>query len=113
MSGDVWWYRFEDVQTEDGRPRFHLMAFTVIKTTPRGVWLGYGSRKRFVLNDARKRYAYPTQSEAWESMVARRSRERAILRARSEYVANALEEMKKGVPHDVPVYPQGYWRFEA
>lgn len=106
------YYRFEDSPVDGGGVGIHMLTFPVIKETPRGVWIGYGCRRRFVLHEARKRYAYPTVAEAWESLVARRKRESSILKARAAYVSSALDVMAEGMPRDVPVYRQGHFQFD-
>lgn len=58
-----------------------LRKFTVTKKTEKGVWVnnGYGMTK-FILDNARKRYAYPTQALAWESFIARKEKQIRILK---------------------------------
>lgn len=50
-----------------------IKTLRVTKTTQCGCWIedDYGTRK-FVLNDAVKKYAYPSKREALESFQARR-----------------------------------------
>lgn len=68
--------------------------FTVLKTTPKGVWLlPYGSSlyvKRFVLREVRKRYACPTLQEALESFIARKKRQKGVYKARMDAADLAL-----------------------
>lgn len=103
------WYRCHDWTADDGIPRFTIYRYRVLKETRCGVWLGVGGRKRFVLNDARKRFAYPTVSEAWESLHARRRRELSILTHRVEYVRKVLDDMKAGMPKECDSYSYPYW----
>jgi hypothetical protein len=79
-----------------GEPYLHIHEFPVLRETPKGVWLDLGGwmPPRFVLRDARKRYACPTKAEAWESFVARK---RAQLRILTAQVAH-VEEVLRMVP---------------
>lgn len=65
-------------------------TYRVIKRTPKGAWidLGWGD-KRFVLLTARKRYALPTQAEALESFIMRKSRQEDIYNNRAASARNA------------------------
>lgn len=79
--------------------------FTVVKRTPKGVWLSaYGmTEKRFVLNGARKKFACPTLINAFGSFIERKKRQHGIYTARAkaasraklmgEELANSLSEM--------------------
>lgn len=71
------WYR---VDARHGS--MSVETFDVTKHTPCGVWLESEvfRTRRFVLKTARKRYACPTFDEALESFIARKKRQRAILR---------------------------------
>lgn len=60
--------------------------YEVIKPTPKGAWvrlvLGqFLGDKKFILRDARKRFACPTKEEALESFLKRKERQINILRA--------------------------------
>ncbi len=52
-------------------------SYSVVKRTLKGVWisLGWGSKDKFILNGARKRWAYPTKEEALESFRIRKRRQ--------------------------------------
>ena len=82
------WYRLEDYEDTNvqgvllsmndswlrGGPAIRLFfrTFGVVRHTPKGVWLNEYGVQRFVLKDARKRYAYPTKELALESYRKRR-----------------------------------------
>ena len=56
------------------RPYVSLEMWSTLRETPKGRWIvsDYDSqRQRFVLDTGRKRWAYPTKSEAWASFVIR------------------------------------------
>jgi hypothetical protein len=95
------WYRFEDVHyaaPEDefgtwsgpGRTDVVLREWPVFSYTRKGVWLGWGSRERFVLRDAGKRFACPTIEEAKESFRARKRKQARIYRNRLRDAEDAL-----------------------
>lgn len=110
MTAPEFWYRYDDWLTAApvdeyenpiGETEVHvgLAKFHVLSRTPKGVWLSrysFGTEaKRFVLHDARKRYACPTVEEAAKSFLARKARQAAILRARLRRVEAAVRLFKK------------------
>lgn len=97
------WYRVEDVRfsvaDEFGDHaytyvRVQVSEYLVIRHTAKGVWLEDGWHpprgRRFVLRDARKRFACPTREEAFDSFRARKERQAKILRAQLKHVEDAL-----------------------
>jgi hypothetical protein len=68
-----------------------LFRYEILRKTPKGVWiyLNFGDEK-FVLSNARKRYACPTIEEAKESFKARKSKEIKILQARIDHAKEAI-----------------------
>ena len=101
MSEPAVWYRVEDGRYSganefdepyDAGPWVHCREIEVLRETPKGVWIPGGrvGPQRFVLRDARKRYACPTEAEAWESWRARKARQARILRAQLAHVEEAL-----------------------
>ena len=93
-----YWYRaygqryaapLDEFDTPIGRGRVDvsIMRFEVISHTAKGVWLDYFGKKKFVLADARKKFACPTEIEAWESLIHRKQRQIKIL-------GNQLEDAK-------------------
>ena len=71
----------------------YLSELLVIRKTLCGVWLElpFGSGKRFVRKDARKRYACPTKDEAIDSFIARKRRQTRILTVQLNRVRLQLE----------------------
>jgi len=76
-------YRIEDdLLYSAGQMRLKVRMFRVTKVTPKGVWITgedyrysqYGTKERFVLNSAKKRYAYTTVDEALASYRIRKER---------------------------------------
>lgn len=119
----AYWYRFEDYRTAHYDPlaweewgttlssgessaAIRLLTYRVVRETPKGVWLieaiamaGWCATPRFVLRDARKRFACPTLQEARESWQARKARQEAIHTARLRHIQEArviMERMQSG-----------------
>lgn len=99
-TGEVW-YRFHervvsagvdewDNPVGPGRIEVYVSKYPVMKHTPKGVWLDIYDQKKFVLRDARKRYACPTMEEALESFVARKKRQIRILSTRLRHAEDAI-----------------------
>jgi len=90
MSEDICLYRYEvrsyappldefDNICGSSRRELVLMKLKVKHVTLKGFRLTHG---RFVLKDARCRYACPTPEEAWESFQARKKAQIRILEAK-------------------------------
>ena len=108
---EEFWYRFEDQRYAPslnefdeavgrGSLKIHLYTYLVLKHTPKGVWINASPRfsfghKKFVLKDARRRFACPTKEEALESFFARKKRQIGILRTRADDAEEALLKAKK------------------
>jgi hypothetical protein len=99
----TYWYRVEDITYAapvdefdnpigSGRTEVVMRRYEVVKTTPKGVWLRdfvsiFGTtdseyKGKFVLRDARKRWACPTTGEAIASFEARKRKLIKICQAR-------------------------------
>ena len=79
-------YRYEPYYSEHG-VSLTLYSYPVVSKTPRGCWIaeGYcGTNKKFILDGARKRYAYPTAEEALVSLSRRNKKYIQILGDRLE-----------------------------
>jgi len=103
MSEEVW-YRYNDMVYAEidewgeaygrGRIEVNLYEYKVIKKTPKGVWLDNYGFKKFVLKDARKRFACPTKQEALESFIARKKKQLKILKAQMDRAMVALHQVE-------------------
>lgn len=98
---EVWnaevWYRYANYPDgPDNTTVIYLQEWPVVKHTPKGVWLGIYGQKKFVLNDARKRYAYPTIELAKKSFIARKQHQIARLRSQLKHAEMALKLMQEG-----------------
>jgi hypothetical protein len=102
-------YRFYDpivIDYLNGFPIMHNIqerTFNLIKETPCGYWIGnnyglIGEGKRWVSKTSRKRYAYPTREEAWESYRARKKRHVLILSAQLRKAEVCLRISKEPMP---------------
>jgi hypothetical protein len=99
-----YWYRVE-TRPGDGMTRFgdvlgfsvdlRLFEYPVLSHTPKGVWLDNFGQRKFVLNDSRKRYAYPTQEAALEAFKHRKRRQIGILSARLKDAQDGLTLAEK------------------
>lgn len=94
------YYRVEgrsEASWDEERERFynehlnlHIREYRVLAHTPKGVWLDHFGQKRFVLTEARKKFACPTREEALESFRKRKQRQAKILRAQLRDVENYI-----------------------
>lgn len=103
-----YWYRYEDHRTAPpldewdqpvGRGEVHIgqLRYEVLRHTPKGVWIRYVTMfndERFVLRDARKRFACPTVEEAQISFMARKKKQLSILTVRAQDVRDAVDKAK-------------------
>jgi hypothetical protein len=108
------YHRFEDHLTAPplnewdepvGRSQLHIIHYTfpVLTHTPKGVWLGLlGGGRRWVRNDARRRFACPTIELARESFIARKKRQAGIYDARASYAREAIAKIERH-PALIPV----------
>jgi hypothetical protein len=96
-------YRYEDIAyvsgsdewdypTSDYTLKVELLEYQVLKRTRKGVWINYkyGGRKRFVLLNARKKFAYATKEEALKSFIARKKSQIKILKDKLDRAERAL-----------------------
>ena len=90
-------YRFEESRVADRGVRVVQKSFKVIKETTCGYWiLWFGSQihlgppAKWVSRTTKKRYAYPTLSEALKSFRARKRRQIQILEAQLGIARTAL-----------------------
>lgn len=70
--------------------RLSCFRLAVTKRTPKGVWVDDCGQRRFVLNDAKRRFAHPTKREALESFLARKKRHQEILESQLRDVGSAI-----------------------
>ena len=101
-------YRYETYQTasldHDGEfvkplfpnPILSLITFRLVKETNCGYWIALGSasglssKPFWVSKTSKKRYAYPTKSEALENLKKRTERHMKIIKSKVEYCEAVL-----------------------
>jgi hypothetical protein len=77
----------------------------VLKRTPAGVWVeDIPGIKKFVLENAAKKFAHPTKEKALESFKRRKARQIRILTAQLENVRDALSCAEKSTPENLHCY---------
>lgn len=96
-------YRYEEVHYHPGvdeqdnplpgpgRTAVHLIIFKVLKKTPKGVWIGEETDKRFVLLGTTRQYASITKREALLSFIRRKYKHIEILESRKKAAQRALD----------------------
>ncbi len=92
-------YRFVDRQYSDG-VRIVKEEFNLAKETPCGYWIKdeFFFGDRWVSKTARKRFAYPSESLALESFIARKKKQIRILESQLNQAKSAYQlglELKK------------------
>jgi hypothetical protein len=92
MTDDVW-YRYVDSDQEWTRDPLEL-TFPVKRYTAKCVVLNWHGKDKFVLLDARKRFAYPTRELAMASYIARKEREIRMMAARHDLAVEYLAAAK-------------------
>ena len=90
------YYRIVEFIQEDGITLW-TYTYNAVSHTPKGVWIydQYYLRRRFILHNARKRYALPTIEEAKEAYKHRKIRQISILTAQLENAKASLDEIDK------------------
>lgn len=86
-----------------------LEKYRVTKRTPCGAWIYVYGKPKFVLNDTRKRFAFPTEDEAKVSFFARKRRQLEFLQSQIQAVELAVEALKEGRIAD---YRASYFQFD-
>lgn len=88
MMADVW-YRYDDYDQPNRFP--WLQEIPIRRWTAKCVVLDEFGRERFVLKDARKRYAYPTKELALASYIIRKQRQIQHAATMHDAAVNCLE----------------------
>lgn len=90
ICGDMMWYRFVDTDIEWSRDPYEI-TFPVIRETAKCVVLNVHGEPRYVLKNARKRFAYPTRELALESYIIRKQRQISWTSAAHDRARDNLE----------------------
>jgi hypothetical protein len=89
------------------RVEIECWAYQVVKVTPRGAWIRNALHltntrgDRFIRWKGRKKYAYPTHAEAWESFLIRKRRRVEYLQEQLDY-AQRVQRKAEAKPKPVP-----------
>lgn len=95
-------YRYDDPIGEGYTP--HLREVAVLKATRAGHWVDDWGERRFVLSDAHKKFACPTEAEARVSYARRKARQVKILSARLKAAERDLAWARSGEPAKPPFF---------
>lgn len=89
------WFRFDIEVDECNGVSLYMSTFTPVKWTAKGVWVvfmgGWRPKPRFILLNARKKYAHPDQDSALQGFIARKKLQVRILSAQHDRTVEALE----------------------
>lgn len=81
---EVLYYRVDEFDNPipGHRKKLVVHEYPVLKETEKGVWIGFcWEERRFVRKSGRKRFAWPSEEEAYESFKARKRKQIRILLA--------------------------------
>ena len=78
-----------------GLDKIMYLEFNIIRKTLHGVWIKDWTRTRWVSNSAKKRFAYPTKTEALFAFSKKKECEIKILKSRLIRVKEFLEIAKR------------------
>jgi len=85
MEIDNYVYRIEAYHIAEYSASIRCEKYKIVKRTPCGVWIeectGF---RRFINQNARKQWSYPTHKEALQGFVARKKRQLQILSVQIE-----------------------------
>lgn len=95
-------YRYDDPIGEGHTPNLREVA--VLKATRAGHWVSDWGKRRFVLSNAHKKFAFPTEAEARVSYERRKARQVQILSARLKAAERDLEWARSGRPAERPFF---------
>jgi len=70
--------------------------YSILSKTPKGTWIRADNTKgkRFILDDARKKWAHPTKTAALTSFIRRKECQVSILTAQLKQAEHALKKAK-------------------
>lgn len=94
---------FDDTGRSLGTVKVELRTYQVVRRTAKGMYIALGGgsdgdflgMERFMLTDARRRFACPTIDEARQSFIARKRRQAGILKAQMDRALWAIAEIER------------------
>ena len=95
---DEYYYRYFDGAMSFYWNQPEPDRFKVLSHTPCGVWIECDSNpsgKKWIHNDSRKKWAWPTIEGAQRSFICRKERQMEILEMQLDYARRCLEEARK------------------
>lgn len=92
-----YYYKYEATGETNGKVNFFMYKYRVVRKTLKGVFIDVYGENKFILNDAKKRYAYPTEDLARISFVRRKERQISILTNQLKFVKRALIAETTGI----------------
>lgn len=96
------WYRYWDYCGSNNEPVVVLQEVRVLKETEKGVWLetDWEIKNKFVLKEARKRWAYPTIELARDSFEKRKLKQLQHVKNKMDYMLALIEAIENGTVYD-------------
>lgn len=89
-------YRVEARSVWEFTASLSLRSYPIVKRTACGVWIEeYHGKRRFINQNARKQWAYPTYAEALVGYVAKKSRQLQILQNQAKSAELLREEARR------------------
>jgi hypothetical protein len=85
-----------------------VRQFPVIKETPKGKWIKDLSHKRWVGNDTLRRFAHPTVPEAYAAFLARKKKQRRILKNQLNDVECQISQVETIIANQSYAEPSTY-----
>lgn len=109
-------YRIASINTsEQWECKLKIEEYRVLRYTPKGYWITiypkrmalcdgldytdgeYTGRTKWVSSDAKKRFAYPTVTGAYDNFIARKKRQMKILRVNLHRAETYLKQAEKEI----------------
>lgn len=98
---------FGDFGTGLGTAYLRLDRYRILKKTPKGYWIhGPGSKPKFVLTNAKKRFACTSIEEAAISFRARKERQALIHESRARTARDAIKMVEAQMRRDQERYDE-------
>ena len=69
-----------------------LESYPVLRTTPKGVWITFFGKEKWVSLETKKRFAYETKELAWRSFLLRKNRQVSHLKRKLAEITSILSE---------------------
>lgn len=101
------YYRYIDSYPiyESEASHIYCRDFCVVKRTEKGAWIKEGSfgRERFILDRAKKKFAYPTREGAFMSFAIRKRRHMQHVKYTHDHLVNILKLIDAAEQSEGPI----------